>query len=94
MGLWWALRSIADLGGHDPYHVTCHAKHVDAAEGLSADLRPECHRRGPPEPPDSHSELQLGDLRNLIPSVTTIDWPYVDPWAAELTVSMLLDVRT
>ncbi len=44
---------------------------------------------------DSHSELQLGDVRNLIASVATIDWPYVDRWAAELSVAALLDeVRT
>ena len=44
---------------------------------------------------DSHSELQRSDVRNLIASVATIDWPYVERWAAELTVATLLDeVRT
>ncbi len=44
---------------------------------------------------DSHSELQLNDVRNLIASVPTIDWPYVDRWASELTVATLLvEVRT
>lgn len=32
------------------YQVTRHAKHVGAAEALSADLRAECRRRGLPEP--------------------------------------------
>ena len=44
---------------------------------------------------DSHSELQLKDVRNLIASVPTIDWPYVERWASELSVATLLDqVRT
>ena len=33
-----------------PYQVTRHAKHVGAAEALSADLRAECRRHGLPEP--------------------------------------------
>jgi hypothetical protein len=40
---------------------------------------------------DSHSELQLNDVKNLIASVSTIDWPYVDAWASELSVAALLD---
>jgi hypothetical protein len=44
---------------------------------------------------DSHSELQLNDVRNIIASVPAIDWPYVEHWASELSVATLLDeVRT
>jgi len=44
---------------------------------------------------DSHSELQLSDVKNLIASVQIIDWPYVERWASELSVATLLaEVRT
>ena len=38
----------------------------------------------------SHSELQLDDVRNLIASVPDLDWPYIEQWAADLTVTDLL----
>lgn len=41
-----------------PYHVMRHAKHVGAAECLSADLRRECRRRGLPEPHVISKELR------------------------------------
>lgn len=44
---------------------------------------------------DSHSEVQLADVRNLIASVSTLDWSYINRWASELTLAALLDeVRT
>ena len=44
---------------------------------------------------DSGSEIQLRDVRNLIASVPTIDWPYVERWAPDLTVTaMLAKVRS
>lgn len=44
---------------------------------------------------DSHSELQLGDVRNLVRATTAIDWPYVEKWAAALDVTdLLLEVRS
>jgi hypothetical protein len=39
----------------------------------------------------SRSELQLGDVRNLIVSVTDLDWPYLERWAADLDVLELLE---
>ena len=39
---------------------------------------------------DSRSPVQLGDVRNLMQSADTIDWPYVERWAAELAVVDLL----
>jgi len=43
---------------------------------------------------DSHSELQLGDARNIIAAVTDLDWPYLEHWAEELGVaSLLAEVR-
>jgi hypothetical protein len=39
---------------------------------------------------DSQSELQLRDVRNLIDSVDTLDWPYIRQWADVLTVTKLL----
>ena len=39
---------------------------------------------------DSHSELQLQDARNIIATVTDLDWPYLEHWAAQLTVASLL----
>ncbi len=43
----------------------------------------------------SHSEMQLRDVRNLIASVSTLDWGYLERWAAELTVvDLLAEVRS
>jgi hypothetical protein len=43
---------------------------------------------------DSHSELQLGDARNIIAAVTDLDWGYLEHWAEQLTVaSLLAEVR-
>jgi hypothetical protein len=39
---------------------------------------------------ESRSEIQLQDVRNLIRSVTDLDWTYVEHWATELTLSGLL----
>ena len=39
---------------------------------------------------DSRSELQLGDVRNLIACVPDLDWSYIDQWAAHLSVTRLL----
>jgi hypothetical protein len=38
----------------------------------------------------SHSALQLGDVRNLIDSVQSLDWEYIERWATELGVTDLL----
>jgi hypothetical protein len=44
---------------------------------------------------DSHSELQLRDVRNLIASLADLDWQYIEKWARELGVSDLLsEVRS
>jgi len=40
---------------------------------------------------DSHSELQLGDVRNLIAAVPDLDWAYIDKWAADLSVAALVE---
>ena len=39
---------------------------------------------------DSHSEMQLRDIRNLIDSVENLDWVYIDYWAQALAVQSLL----
>jgi hypothetical protein len=39
---------------------------------------------------ESHSEMQLQDVRNLIRAVGDLDWTYIEHWADELTVSELL----
>ena len=39
---------------------------------------------------DSHSEIQLQDVRNLIRSVAHLDWTYIERWATELTLRELL----
>jgi hypothetical protein len=39
---------------------------------------------------DSHSEMQLQDVRNLIKSVVHLDWTYIERWATELTLNELL----
>jgi hypothetical protein len=39
---------------------------------------------------DSHSEMQLQDVRNLIRSVADLDWTYIERCADELTVGELL----
>lgn len=40
---------------------------------------------------DSHSELQLRDVRNLLASVPDLDGIYIDRWASVLGVEGLLD---
>lgn len=40
---------------------------------------------------ESGSEMQLNDVRNLIAAVTSLDWPYIEHWAAELAVVERLD---
>jgi hypothetical protein len=39
---------------------------------------------------DSHSALQLGDVRTLIAAVPGLDWAYVERWAPTLSVTALL----
>jgi len=39
---------------------------------------------------ESHSELQLQDVRNLIRSVADLDWTYRERWATELMLGELL----
>jgi len=39
----------------------------------------------------SRSELQFRDVRNLIASVTDLDWDYVQQWTASLGLEDLLD---
>jgi hypothetical protein len=39
---------------------------------------------------DTHSELQLGDARNIVAAVADLDWSYLHRWAEELSVSPLL----
>jgi hypothetical protein len=39
---------------------------------------------------DSRSEFQLANVRNLIASVDTLDWSYLDRWAPDLSVAALL----
>lgn len=39
----------------------------------------------------SRSELQLGDVKNLILSESNLDWPYIREWAKKLGVVDLLD---
>ncbi len=38
---------------------------------------------------ESRSEVQLQDARNLVACVSEMDWPYVERWASELTVTEL-----
>lgn len=40
---------------------------------------------------DSHSEMQLNDIRNIITSVSQLDWRYINHWAAILSVGELLN---
>jgi hypothetical protein len=40
---------------------------------------------------DSLSELQLGDVRNILEAVSTLDWSYVEHWARELGIEPLLE---
>lgn len=43
----------------------------------------------------SRSELQLGDVRNLILSERNLDWPYIERWAQKLrVVELLSEVRS
>ena len=39
---------------------------------------------------ESHSEMQLQDVRNLIRSVADLDWTYIERWADALAVGELL----
>ena len=39
---------------------------------------------------ESHSEMQLQDVRNLIRAVADLDWAYIERWADELTIGELL----
>ena len=39
---------------------------------------------------ESHSEMQLQDVRSLIRSVADLDWMYIERWANALTVGELL----
>ena len=39
---------------------------------------------------DSRSEVQLGDVRNLMSSEPNLDWPYIRQWAEKLGVIDLL----
>ena len=39
---------------------------------------------------ESHSEMQLQDVHNLIRAVADLDWTYIERWANELTVGELL----
>lgn len=39
---------------------------------------------------ESRSEMQLQDVRNLMTVVATLDWIYIEHWAAELMVTELL----
>jgi hypothetical protein len=39
---------------------------------------------------ESHSEMQLQDVRNLIKSVADLDWTYIERWADALTVGEVL----
>lgn len=44
---------------------------------------------------DSHSEMQLGDVRNLLSVVKNPDWAYIERWANDLGVAELLkEVRS
>jgi hypothetical protein len=43
----------------------------------------------------NRSELQLGDVRNLIRSERSLDWPYIERWAQTLgVVALLNEVRS
>jgi hypothetical protein len=43
----------------------------------------------------SQSDLQLGDVRNLIVSDESLDWPYIERWAQKLgVVDLLVEVRS
>ncbi len=39
---------------------------------------------------DSRSELQLRDVRSIIAFQSTLDWTYMEKWAASLSVTSLL----
>jgi hypothetical protein len=39
----------------------------------------------------SGSAVQLGDVRDLVSTVTLLDWSYLEQWARELSVTTLLD---
>lgn len=39
---------------------------------------------------DNRSEVQLNDVRDILSSVTDLDWNYLERWAGELAVAALL----
>lgn len=39
---------------------------------------------------EGRSEMQLHDVQNLITAVPTLDWAYIEHWAADLTVTASL----
>ena len=39
---------------------------------------------------DSRSELQFRDVRSIVALQPALDWPYMERWAARLTVARLL----
>ncbi len=44
---------------------------------------------------NTRSELQLNDIRNLIASVSDLDWDYLDAWSKQLDLDALLgEVRS
>jgi len=44
---------------------------------------------------DSHSELQLRDVRHIIAAQPELDWPYVEQWAKDSSVvDLLREVRS
>lgn len=40
---------------------------------------------------DSLSEMQLGDVRNIVEAVSGLDWAYMARWARELDIESLLE---
>jgi len=40
---------------------------------------------------ESQSELQYNDARQIVRSVTQLDWPYLEEWGTRLSVKTMLD---
>lgn len=40
---------------------------------------------------ESLSELQLGDVRNILEAVPSLDWAYMEHWARELGIEPMLE---
>ncbi len=40
---------------------------------------------------DSLSELQLGDVRNILDAMPSLDWAYMETWARDLGIEPLLE---